>query len=179
MVYDGDDDAIPFHQHLFLPAALRPRDWRQLHTIYQSVELPETHRMLRQTCREFAEKELVPIAAQVDKEHRFPTAQVRVPTSAAPDGGLPAAPGCVGTVTARGTEAPKPGTLGPRKCSGGFLRSARGLDLTPGITVIMVRGRHAHCVPGLVPVVRVNVCRVLGTVLRCASPSASHRSPVR
>ncbi|KAM8918269.1 short-chain specific acyl-CoA dehydrogenase, mitochondrial isoform 1-T1 [Lycaon pictus] len=57
--------------------ALRPRDWRQFHTVYQSVELPETHQMLRQTCREFAEKELVPIAAQVDKEHRFPKAQVK------------------------------------------------------------------------------------------------------
>ncbi|XP_073737102.1 short-chain specific acyl-CoA dehydrogenase, mitochondrial isoform X2 [Callorhinus ursinus] len=57
--------------------ALHPRAWRRLHTIYQSVELPETHRMLRQTCREFAEKELVPIAAQLDKEHRFPAAQVK------------------------------------------------------------------------------------------------------
>ncbi|XP_032459531.1 short-chain specific acyl-CoA dehydrogenase, mitochondrial isoform X2 [Phocoena sinus] len=57
--------------------ALRPRDWCCLHTIYQSVELPETHQMLRQTCRDFAEKELFPIAAQVDKEHRFPAAQVK------------------------------------------------------------------------------------------------------
>uniref|UniRef100_A0A2K5QBZ5 Short-chain specific acyl-CoA dehydrogenase, mitochondrial n=1 Tax=Cebus imitator TaxID=2715852 RepID=A0A2K5QBZ5_CEBIM len=57
--------------------ALHPRDWRQLHTIYQSVELPETHQMLRQTCRDFAEKELFPIAAQVDKEHLFPAAQVK------------------------------------------------------------------------------------------------------
>ncbi|XP_054938702.1 short-chain specific acyl-CoA dehydrogenase, mitochondrial-like [Physeter macrocephalus] len=58
--------------------ALRPWDWRCLHTIYQSVELPETHQMLRQTCRDFAEKELFPIAAQVDKEHRFPAAQTSV-----------------------------------------------------------------------------------------------------
>uniref|UniRef100_A0A5F4VYA1 Short-chain specific acyl-CoA dehydrogenase, mitochondrial n=1 Tax=Callithrix jacchus TaxID=9483 RepID=A0A5F4VYA1_CALJA len=57
--------------------ALHPRDWRQVHTIYQSVELPETHQMLRQTCRDFAEKELFPIAAQVDKEHLFPAAQVK------------------------------------------------------------------------------------------------------
>lgn len=33
--------------------------------------------MLRQTCRDFAEKELVPIAAQLDREHLFPTAQVK------------------------------------------------------------------------------------------------------
>ncbi|XP_012505683.1 PREDICTED: short-chain specific acyl-CoA dehydrogenase, mitochondrial [Propithecus coquereli] len=60
-----------------LRRALHLRDWRQLHTIYQSVELPETHQMLRQTCRDFVEKELVPIAAQVDKEHLFPAAQVK------------------------------------------------------------------------------------------------------
>lgn len=84
------DLAFPFlGPPLFPLAALR----RQLHTIYQSVELPETHQMLRQTCRDFAEKELVPIAAEVDKEHRFPAAQVRVPASAAHDGGLPSAPG--------------------------------------------------------------------------------------
>ncbi|XP_058439158.1 short-chain specific acyl-CoA dehydrogenase, mitochondrial isoform X1 [Marmota monax] len=57
--------------------ALHTRVWRRLHTIYQSVELPETHQMLRQTCRDFAEKELFPIAAQVDKEHLFPAAQVK------------------------------------------------------------------------------------------------------
>ncbi|ELK25225.1 Short-chain specific acyl-CoA dehydrogenase, mitochondrial [Myotis davidii] len=50
---------------------------RQLHTVYQSVDLPETHQMLRQTCRDFAEKELFPIAAEIDKEHRFPVAQVK------------------------------------------------------------------------------------------------------
>lgn len=33
--------------------------------------------MLRQTCRDFAEKELMPLAAQLDKEHRFPAEQVR------------------------------------------------------------------------------------------------------
>ncbi|XP_062890656.1 short-chain specific acyl-CoA dehydrogenase, mitochondrial isoform X3 [Mobula hypostoma] len=50
---------------------------RQLHTVYQMVELPETHQLLRDTCRGFAEKELVPIAAQLDKEHKFPTEQVK------------------------------------------------------------------------------------------------------
>lgn len=33
--------------------------------------------MLRQTVRDFAEKELMPLAAQLDKEHRFPAEQVR------------------------------------------------------------------------------------------------------
>ncbi|XP_072839496.2 short-chain specific acyl-CoA dehydrogenase, mitochondrial [Pogona vitticeps] len=50
---------------------------RRLHTVYQATELPETHRMLRQTCRDFAEKELAPIAAQLDKEHRFPAEQIK------------------------------------------------------------------------------------------------------
>jgi len=43
--------------------------------------------MLRQTCRDFAEKELVPIAAQLDKEHLFPTSQVRTAASTAHGGG--------------------------------------------------------------------------------------------
>ncbi|KAJ6659137.1 hypothetical protein lerEdw1_019440 [Lerista edwardsae] len=50
---------------------------RQLHTVYQTAELPETHQMLRQTCRDFAERELAPMAARLDKEHRFPAEQVR------------------------------------------------------------------------------------------------------
>ncbi|RXM93330.1 Short-chain specific acyl-CoA dehydrogenase, mitochondrial [Acipenser ruthenus] len=41
------------------------------------AELPETHEMLRQTCRDFADRELCPIAAQLDKEHRYPAEQVR------------------------------------------------------------------------------------------------------
>lgn len=49
----------------------------RLHTVYQTAELPDTHQMLRQTCRDFAEKELIPIAGQLDKEHRFPADQVK------------------------------------------------------------------------------------------------------
>ncbi|XP_035412621.1 short-chain specific acyl-CoA dehydrogenase, mitochondrial isoform X1 [Cygnus atratus] len=59
------------------PRALPWVGLRRLHTVYQSVELPETHLMLRQTCRDFAEKELMPLAAQLDKEHRFPAQQVK------------------------------------------------------------------------------------------------------
>ncbi|XP_001376623.2 short-chain specific acyl-CoA dehydrogenase, mitochondrial [Monodelphis domestica] len=57
--------------------AFRPRGWSQLHTVYQSAELPETYQMLRQTCRDFAQKELIPIAGQLDKEHCFPGAQIK------------------------------------------------------------------------------------------------------
>uniref|UniRef100_A0A8C5LZZ3 Short-chain specific acyl-CoA dehydrogenase, mitochondrial n=1 Tax=Leptobrachium leishanense TaxID=445787 RepID=A0A8C5LZZ3_9ANUR len=49
---------------------------RSLHTVYQSAELPDTHRMLRDTCRDFAERELQPIAASLDREHRYPRDQI-------------------------------------------------------------------------------------------------------
>ncbi|NWR75833.1 ACADS protein, partial [Centropus unirufus] len=60
-----------------VPAGAALGRLRALHTVYQSAELPETHRMLRRTCRDFAEKELVPLAAQLDREHRFPAEQVK------------------------------------------------------------------------------------------------------
>ncbi|XP_059147778.1 short-chain specific acyl-CoA dehydrogenase, mitochondrial-like [Physella acuta] len=40
-------------------------------------ELPETHALLKKTCRDFAENELMPIAGQLDKEHKFPTEQIK------------------------------------------------------------------------------------------------------
>ena len=41
------------------------------------VDLPETHAMLRQTCRDFADNELAPIAGRLDKEHTYPLEQVQ------------------------------------------------------------------------------------------------------
>lgn len=41
------------------------------------LTLPESHEMLRKTCRDFAEKELKPIAGELDKTHRYPTEIVR------------------------------------------------------------------------------------------------------
>lgn len=38
--------------------------------------LPETHQMLQQTCRDFANEELVPEAAKFDREHLFPVDKV-------------------------------------------------------------------------------------------------------
>lgn len=38
--------------------------------------LPEEHLMLQQTCRNFVETELKPIAGHLDKEHKFPAEQV-------------------------------------------------------------------------------------------------------
>lgn len=49
----------------------------QIRTVSSLVELPETHEMLRKTCRDFADKELIPIAAKLDKQHLFPTEQVK------------------------------------------------------------------------------------------------------
>lgn len=40
-------------------------------------QLPETHQMLYKMCRDFAEGELKPNAAKFDKEHLFPTEQVK------------------------------------------------------------------------------------------------------
>ena len=40
-------------------------------------ELSETHEMLRDTCRDFADKELAPNAAEHDRTHAFPAAQVK------------------------------------------------------------------------------------------------------
>ncbi|KAG7231779.1 hypothetical protein INR49_010384 [Caranx melampygus] len=42
----------------------------------QLAELPETHQILRQTCRDFADRELIPIAGRLDKEHSYPGKQV-------------------------------------------------------------------------------------------------------
>ncbi|GFV23393.1 acyl-CoA_dh_N domain-containing protein [Trichonephila clavipes] len=47
-----------------------------LRAISNSFNLPETHKMLQKTCREFAEKELQPIAGKIDREHLYPKEQV-------------------------------------------------------------------------------------------------------
>lgn len=38
--------------------------------------LSETHEMLRKTCKDFADKELAPIAAELDRDHRYPKQQI-------------------------------------------------------------------------------------------------------
>ncbi|CAG9827694.1 unnamed protein product [Diabrotica balteata] len=40
-------------------------------------KLPETHKILQKTCRDFAEKELKPIASLLDREHKFPEKQIK------------------------------------------------------------------------------------------------------
>lgn len=39
--------------------------------------LSETHQMLQKTCRDFAEGELKPIAAKIDKGHLYPKEQIK------------------------------------------------------------------------------------------------------
>ncbi|XP_011693800.1 PREDICTED: short-chain specific acyl-CoA dehydrogenase, mitochondrial [Wasmannia auropunctata] len=39
--------------------------------------LPDTHQMLYKTCRDFAEAELKPVAAEIDRKHLFPKEQVK------------------------------------------------------------------------------------------------------
>jgi butyryl-CoA dehydrogenase len=39
--------------------------------------LTEEHVQIAQLCRNYAETELIPIAAALDKEHRFPAKQVK------------------------------------------------------------------------------------------------------
>lgn len=38
--------------------------------------LPETHQMLQKTCRDFADGELIPEAAKIDKEHLYPADKI-------------------------------------------------------------------------------------------------------
>lgn len=42
----------------------------------QLAELPDTHQILRQTCRDYADRELSPIAGRIDKEHSYPAKQI-------------------------------------------------------------------------------------------------------
>ncbi|XP_058822277.1 short-chain specific acyl-CoA dehydrogenase, mitochondrial isoform X2 [Topomyia yanbarensis] len=39
--------------------------------------LPDTHQMLQKTCRDFADNELIPIAAKIDREHLYPAEQIQ------------------------------------------------------------------------------------------------------
>ncbi|XP_068190327.1 short-chain specific acyl-CoA dehydrogenase, mitochondrial isoform X2 [Antennarius striatus] len=43
----------------------------------QLAELPDTHQILRQTCRDYAERELIPIASKLDQSHTYPAKQIQ------------------------------------------------------------------------------------------------------
>ncbi|KAM9735323.1 LOW QUALITY PROTEIN: short-chain specific acyl-CoA dehydrogenase, mitochondrial [Menidia menidia] len=46
-------------------------------TLSQLAELPETHQILRQTCRDYADRELTPIASRLDRDHQYPSKQIQ------------------------------------------------------------------------------------------------------
>ncbi|GFN73626.1 short-chain specific acyl-coa dehydrogenase, mitochondrial [Plakobranchus ocellatus] len=50
---------------------------KHLRCLSSFASLPETHELLRKTCRDFADNELIPIAAKLDKEHLYPKEQVK------------------------------------------------------------------------------------------------------
>ncbi|XP_068609139.1 short-chain specific acyl-CoA dehydrogenase, mitochondrial [Brachionichthys hirsutus] len=43
----------------------------------QLAELPDTHQILRQTCRDYADRELAPIASKLDRHHSYPARQIK------------------------------------------------------------------------------------------------------
>ena len=61
----------------FLPRLTSKNCVRARRHVSSLAKLPETHEMLRKTCRDFADKELAPIAANLDKEHKYPQEQVK------------------------------------------------------------------------------------------------------
>ena len=65
------------HISRVLPRLTSERCIRIRRHLTSLAQLPETHEMLRKTCRDFADKELAPIAASLDKEHRYPLEQVK------------------------------------------------------------------------------------------------------
>jgi butyryl-CoA dehydrogenase len=63
---------VHFYVRCFFPGV-----YQQMHCrCFSLTSLPETHKMLQKTCRDFAEGELKPIAAKLDREHLFPEEQV-------------------------------------------------------------------------------------------------------
>ena len=60
-----------------LPRLTSERIIRPRRHVSNLAKLSETHEMLRKTCRDFADNELVPIAASLDKEHKYPEEQVK------------------------------------------------------------------------------------------------------
>jgi butyryl-CoA dehydrogenase len=41
------------------------------------AQLPEEHQMLRDMCRQYANKNLAPIAGEIDRHHKYPEQQVK------------------------------------------------------------------------------------------------------
>ena len=57
------------NEKIWTTAIYRRQQFRQKSSLGEAtfIDLPETHQMLRDTCRQFAEAELWPIAGKIDK----------------------------------------------------------------------------------------------------------------
>ena len=57
------------HEKTWTATVYRRQQFRQKSSLGEAtfIDLPETHQMLRDTCRQFAEAELWPIAGKIDK----------------------------------------------------------------------------------------------------------------
>ena len=62
--------------HCIFSYADIPGFQQQARCISSLVHLPETHQILRKTCHDFADNELIPVAGQLDKDHSYPAKQV-------------------------------------------------------------------------------------------------------
>ncbi len=60
-----------------IPGQSLIRSSQQQRCIASLSSLSETHQMLQKTCRDFANNELVPNAGRFDKEHLYPSEQIK------------------------------------------------------------------------------------------------------
>lgn len=49
-----------------------PESLQNARCLSSLADLPETHKMLQKSCRDFVDNELIPIAGKLDKEHTYP-----------------------------------------------------------------------------------------------------------
>ncbi|KAH3870783.1 hypothetical protein DPMN_033973 [Dreissena polymorpha] len=64
---------------IFTVSSTRTVGWQNSRCISNGWPiLSETHQMLRQTCRDFADKELKPIASKIDMDSTFPKKQASI-----------------------------------------------------------------------------------------------------
>ena len=54
-----------------------PANYVKVRNIASLSALPDTHQMLYKTCRDFAEAELKPVAAKIDREHLYPADKIK------------------------------------------------------------------------------------------------------
>lgn len=70
-VFRNSKDARNIYAKNILPTA------RNVSYLADMGPISETHEMLRRTCADFAEKELIPIAGDLDKNHTYPREQIK------------------------------------------------------------------------------------------------------